>query len=217
MKKSVKNNSHKKTNKAKSKLDCVKEFSNKWQAYEQAASDWILNQDRLGIASVVGTHEWFTNDKMFHKYEETLKKNGVTQPNLWKYHQEATDAAVPILEYLFGPNEIPVIPEFPGTCPGGFDKWCKETHETKMTMLYRIMGARNKINAAGFKTKAKIIPRSGWSSPYPITHWAKVFNINRKTMQNWLENDQIMARKIGSKWLIANDELPATDDHDSSR
>lgn len=216
MKKIIKNSDKKTKNEKKSKLDYVKEVTDKWMAYQKAASTWILDQERLGLLSV-DTYEWLTNDEVFHKYEDTLKKNGVTQPNLWELRQEVTDAAVPILEYLFGPNEIAVIPEFPGTCSGGYDEWCKKTHDMDINMMYRIMGARNKIAATELKTKAKIIPRSGWSSPYPITHWAKVFNISRKTMQNWLENNQIIARKIGSKWRIAIEELPATDDQDPSQ
>jgi len=216
MKKSIKNSNANKTDKIKSKLDYVKEVAAKWMAYQSAASTWILDQERLGLSSV-DSYQWLTNDEVFHKYEDVLRKNGVTPPNLWALRQEVTDAAVPILEYLFGPNEVPVIPEFPGTCRGGYDEWCKKTHDMDINMMYRVMGARNKIDAAELKTKAKIIPRSGWSSPYPITHWAKVFNISRKTMQSWLENNQIIARKIGSKWRIAIEELPATDDHDYSQ
>jgi len=36
-------------------------------------------------------------------------------------------------------------------------------------------------------------------------------------MQNWLENNQLLARKIGSKWQIAVEELPTADDQDSSQ
>ena len=200
----------------KNKLDAVMEFWKKWSAYQKAASDWILALDRLKLSSV-DSYELLTNDETHRKFESTLKKHGIKSPNLWKLHQEANDVAVPVLEYLFGPNEIPVIPEFPGACPGGFDEWSKKSQDIELVMMHRIIGARNKISSAGFKTKAKIIPRSGWSSPYPITHWAKVFNISRKTMQNWLENNQLLARKIGSKWQIAVEELPTADDQDSSQ
>ncbi|VVB64813.1 Uncharacterised protein [uncultured archaeon] len=211
MKKSVKNN----RNKTKSKIDCVKEVITKWMGYREAVATWILDQERLGLSSV-SIYDCLSDEEVGRKYRETLEKNGITEPNLPKIHQEVTDAALPILEYLFGPNEVSVIPEFPSTCPGGYDEWCKKTEDMDRGMMYRIMSARNKINAAEFKTKARIIPRSGWSSPYPITHWAKVFNISRKTMQSWLENNQIIARKIGSKWQIANEELPTTDDQDPS-
>jgi hypothetical protein len=87
----------------------------------------------------------------------------------------------------------------------------------QLGMMHRIMGARNRIMSSEFRIRPKLIPRSGWSSPYPITHWAKVFNISRKTMQNWLENNQLLARKIGSKWQIAAEELPTADDQDSSQ
>jgi len=199
----------------KNKLDCVGEFTKKWMAYEKASSDWILDLDRLNLLEV-GSYEWLKNDEVFHKCEKTLKENNVTQPNLWKLHQEATEAALPILDFLFGPNETPVIPEFSGTAPGGFKEWSKNTHDMELDMAQRIRGARNKILSAGFKTKAKIIPRTGWSSPYSITHWSKVFNISRKTMQIWLEYNQIIARKIGSKWQIACEELPVADDKDTS-
>ena len=182
-------------------------------AYQKAASIWILDQQRLGLLAV-DSYKWFTGDKVFKKFEKTLKDNNVERPNLWKLRQEATDAAVPILEYLFGPNEIPVIPEFPGSCPGGYDEWCKNTHDMDLNMMYRIMGARNKILSSQFKTKTKTVPRKGWSSPYSITHWAKVYNISRKTMQTWLDSNQIEARKIGSKWQIDTEELPRADDKD---
>ncbi len=197
----------------KNKLDCVSKFTEKWLAYQKAASMWILDQQRLGLLAV-DSYKWFTDDEVFQKFEKTMKDNNVERPNLWKLHQEATDAAVPILEYLFGPNEIPMIPEFPGSCPGGYEEWCKKTDDMDLNMMHRIMGARNKIIAAELKPKPKLMPRSGWSSPYSITHWAKVFNISRKTMQTWLDNNQIEARKIGSKWQIATEELPRADDKD---
>lgn len=199
--------------KKKNKLDCVSKLTEKWLAYHKAASEWILAQERLGLLSV-DSYEWFTNDKVFQKFEKTLKKNNVERPNLWKLRQEVTDAAVPILEYLFGPNEIPVIPEFPGSCPGGYDEWCKKTKDMDLNMMYRIMGARNKILSSQLKDKPKIIPRRGWSSPYSITHWAKVYNVSRKTMQTWLDSNKIEARKIGAKWQIAAEELPLADDKD---
>ena len=212
MKKSVKSNSNKKKN----KLDYVTEFWKKWWAYLKANEDWILALDRLGLSSI-SHYEWLTDDTAFHKFEETLKKDNVKWPDFPTLHQEVTDTAIPILEFLFGPNEVPLIPNLPSWCPGGWDEWCEKKRPIEDEVTNRIMGARNKIKAAELKTKAKIIPRSGWSSPYPITHWAKVFNISRKTMQNWLENNQIIARKIGSKWRIAIEELPATDDQDSSQ
>jgi len=201
--------------KKKNKLDCVSEFAKKWLAYQKAASEWILTIDRLKLSSV-DSYEWLTNDEVFRKFERTLKKHGVSQPNLVKIHQEANEAAIPILEFLFGPNETPIIPEFPSWFPGGFNEWSEKTHDMDLNMMHRIIGARNKILASEFKTKPKLIPRSGWSNPYSITHWAKVFNINRKTMQNWLKNNQILARQVGSKWQIACEELPAADDKDTS-
>jgi len=195
----------------KNKLDCVAEFTKKWMAYQKTASDWILALDRLNLSSV-DSYEYLTNDEVSRKFEKTLKESNVTPPNLWKLHQEATDAALPILGFLFGPNETSFLPEFPGTAPGGFKEWSKNTHDMELDMAQRIRGARNKIVSAGFKTKAKIIPRTGWSNPYSITHWSKVFNISRKTMQIWLEYNQIIARKIGSKWQIACEELPVADD-----
>ena len=36
----------------KNKLDCVSEFTEKWMAYQKAASEWILDQERLGLLSV---------------------------------------------------------------------------------------------------------------------------------------------------------------------
>ena len=199
----------------KKKLDCVSVFAKKWVAYQLAVSDWISDIDRLGLSSV-NHYEWLTNDKVFRNFEEILKKNNVKQPDLAKLHQEANEAAIPILEYLFGPNETPVIPEFPSWFPGGYNGWCKKTNDMDLDMMHRIMGARNRILSSEFKTRPKLIPRSGWSSPYSITHWAKVFNINRKTMQNWLKNNQILARQVGSKWQIACEELPAADDKDTS-
>jgi len=199
----------------KNKLDCVSEFAKKWLAYQKAASEWILDIDRLGLSSV-DNYEWLTNDEVFRKFEGTLKKHNVKKPDIGKFYHEANEAAIPILEFLFGPNETPVIPEFPSWFPGGFNEWSEKTRDMDLNMMHRIMGARNKILASEFKTKPKLIPRSGWSNPYSITHWAKVFNISRKTMQNWLENNQLLARKIGSKWQIAVEELPATDDKDPS-
>ena len=199
----------------KNKLDCVSEFTEKWLAYQKAASEWILAIDRLGLSSV-NHHDWLTKVEVFRKFEKTLKKHSVSQPNLVKIHQEANEAAIPILEYLFGPNETPVIPEFPSWFPGGYGEWCKKTNDMDLNMMHRIMGARNKILSLEFRARPKLIPRSGWSNPYSITHWAKVFNINRKTMQNWLKNNQILARQVGSKWQIACEELPAADDKDTS-
>lgn len=199
----------------KNKLDYISEFTEKWLAYQKAASMWILDQERLGLLAV-DNYKGLTDDEVFKKFEKTLKDNNVERPNLWKLRQETTDAAVPILEYLFGPNEIPVIPEFPGSCPGGHEEWYKKTHDMDLDMMQRIMGARNRILSLEFKTRPKLIPRSGWSNPYSITHWAKVFNISRKTMQNWLKNNQILARQVGSKWQIACEELPAADDKDTS-
>lgn len=199
----------------KNKLDCITEFAKKWLAYEKATSDFIMDIDRLGLSSVT-LSDWLANDEVFHKFEETLKKNNVKQPDLAKLHEEANDAAIPILEFLFGPNEVPIIPEFSRWCSGGFSEWSKEANKIYEDMLYRIMGARNKIRAAELKTNAKIVPRAGWSNPYSITHWAKVFNISRKTMQSWLQNKQILSRKVGSKWQIATEELPVSDDTDSS-
>jgi hypothetical protein len=200
----------------KNKLDAVMEFWKKWSIYRDAASHWVLALDRLKLSSI-SHYERLTDDEKNRKFESTLKKHGIKIPNLWKLHQEANDAAVPVLDYFFGPNEIPVIPELPGECPNGYDEWLKKTEGIELTLMSRIIGARNRISSAGFKTKARIVPRSGWSSPYPITHWAKVFNISRKTMQNWLENNQLLARKIGSKWQIAVEELPTADDQDSSQ
>jgi Helix-turn-helix domain len=215
-KKIIKNSEKKVKNEQKSKLDCVKEFTDKWMAYEKVTSDWILTVDRLGLSSI-SCYEWLTDDTAFHRFEDALKKHNVKRPDLPTLHQELTDTALPILEFLFGPNEVPLIPELPTWCQGGWDEWHEKKQPIGHDMINRIMGARNKIRASELKTKAKIIPRSGWSSPYPITHWAKVFNISRKTMQNWLENNQIIARKIGSKWRIAIEELPATDDQDASQ
>ncbi|MBL7130688.1 MAG: helix-turn-helix domain-containing protein [Candidatus Omnitrophica bacterium] len=199
----------------KNKLDCVSEFAKKWLAYQRVASDWILAIDRLGLSSV-SHYDWLAKDEVFRKFEKTLKKHNVKQPDLAKIHQEANEAAIPILEFLFGPNETPIIPEFPDWFPGGYDEWCKKTHDMDLDMMHRIMGARNRILSSEFKTRPKLIPRSGWSNPYSITHWAKVFNISRKTMQNWLKNNQILARQVGSKWQIACEELPAADDKDTS-
>ncbi len=200
----------------KNKLDCVTEFWKKWSAYEKASSEWVLTIERLGLSSI-DSYDWLTKDDVFHKYEKTLKKHKVKKPELGKLYQEANQAAIPIIEYLFGPNETLVIPELPTWLPGGYTEWREKTKDMQLGMMHRIMGARNRIMSSEFKIRPKLIPRSGWSSPYPITHWAKVFNISRKTMQNWLENNQLLARKIGSKWQIATEELPAADDQDSSQ
>ena len=200
----------------KNKLDAVMEFWKKWSVYRDAASHWVLALDRLKLSSI-SHYERLTDDEKNKKFEGTLKKHGIKIPNLWKLHQEANDAAVPVLDCLFGPNETPVIPELPTWLPGGYAEWCEKTKDMQLGMMHRIMGARNRIMSSEFKIRPKLIPRSGWSSPYPITHWAKVFNISRKTMQNWLENNQLLARKIGSKWQIAVEELPTADDQDSSQ
>jgi len=201
--------------KMKSKLDCVSEFAQKWMAYQKAASEWVLTIDRLGLSST-DHYDWLTKDDVFNKFEKTLKKHKVKQPDLAKIYQEANQAAMPILEFLFGPNETPVIPEFPSWVPGGYNEWCEKTRDMDLDMMHRIMGARNKILSSEFKTRPKLIPRSGWSNPHSITHWAEVFNISRKTMQSWLKNNQILARQVGTKWQIACEELPASDDKDSS-
>jgi hypothetical protein len=105
----------------KNKLDYISEFAEKWLAYQKAASDWILAIDRLGLSSA-SHYDWLVKDEAFRKFEKTLKKHNVKQPDLTKIYQEASQAAIPILEFLFGPNEIPVIPEFPGSCPGGHEE-----------------------------------------------------------------------------------------------
>lgn len=204
-----------KDKKIKNKLDCVSKFVKKWLAYEKASSEWIITIDRLGLSSI-SCYDWLTKDDVFKKFAKTLKKHKVKQPDLVKIHQETTEAAIPILEYLFGPNETPVIPEFTGWFPGGFSEWNEKTKDMNLDMMNRIMGARNRILSSEFKTRPKLIPRKGWSNPYSITHWAKVFNINRKTMQSWLKNNQILARKVGTKWQIACEELPTADNKDPS-
>ncbi len=201
--------------KMKNKLDCITKFAKKWLEYEKASSEWIMTIDRLGLSSI-SRYDWLTKDKVFHKFENTLKKHKIKQPDLVKIHQEVTEAAIPVLEHLFGPNETPVIPEFPGWLPGGFIEWNEKAGDMNLDMMNRILGARNRIMSSEYKTRPKLIPRSGWSNPYSITHWAKVFNISRKTMQSWLKNNQILARQVGTKWQIACEELPASDDKDSS-
>jgi len=110
--------------KMKSKLDCVSEFAQKWMAYQKAASEWVLTIDRLGLSST-DHYDWLTKDDVFNKFEKTLKKHKVKQPDLAKIYQEANQAAMPILEFLFGPNETPVIPEFPSWVPCGYNEWCE--------------------------------------------------------------------------------------------
>lgn len=195
------------------KLKQLKEFTQKWFAYEDASSNWVMDLSRLKLFKY-GSLEWLQNDELFHSYEKILKENNVLQPDIGKLHWEATEAALPILDYLFCLNEKCIIPELSGNCAEGFEKWQEATHKASVDVLYRIVSARNKILAEKFKTGARIIPRSGWSIPFSITHWAEIFKLDRKTMGNRLKYNEIMARRFGSKWQIAVDELPLADDTD---
>jgi len=50
---------------------------------------------------------------------------------------------------------------------------------------------------------------AGWTQPLTIQQLARIYGIGRKAMSRWLHNGELPARKVGSRWMIRRDWLPA--------
>jgi hypothetical protein len=52
-------------------------------------------------------------------------------------------------------------------------------------------------------------PPPEWSRPNTLVSWAQLFRCSRGTMARWFDSGTIRGRRLGSRWQVAMEHMPA--------